>query len=119
MTRTVDSGRLRHRVTFETLPADGIDRDSDGEIVENWQPLFDRPMPTEISPLSGRELLAADAQQSKVNTRLKVRYRPEYLTLDAVRALHRGTVYWVEAVIPDPDSGRRYLTLQCSTAVRR
>jgi SPP1 family predicted phage head-tail adaptor len=118
MTRSVDSGRLRHRVTFETLPADLIERDTDGEIVETWVPVFNAPQPAEITPLSGRELIAANAQQSKVSHRIKVRYRVELTARDALRAIHRGTVYSVEAVIPDPDSGRRYQTLLCSSGVR-
>lgn len=113
MTRSVDSGRLRHRVTFQTLTTE---RDSDEEAVaEFWADTFDRAQPAEITALSGRELIAAQAVQSKVTARIKVRHRAEYTA--SMRALHRETIYNIEAVIPDPDSGFRYLTLLCSYGV--
>lgn len=120
MSKSVDSGRLRHRVTFEQMDPDPekMERDSDGEIVENWEPLFNVPQPTEITPMSGRELFAANAAQSKATHRFKVRYRREFETRNALRAIHRGTIYAIEAVIPDADSGRRYQTIFCSSGVR-
>jgi SPP1 family predicted phage head-tail adaptor len=63
-------------------------------------------------------LIAAATQQSKITHRLKVRFRREFVTRNALRATYRGTVYSIEAVIPDPDSGRRYQTLLASTGVR-
>ena len=105
------AGRLRHRITFEELD---IDIDSDGAQVEAWFP-FGQPLSAEITALSGRELIAAQAVQSKVSTRIRVRYRPGFKP--GMRATHRGTVYNIEAVIPDPDSGVRSVTLLCSSGV--
>lgn len=107
------AGRLRHRVTFEELVTD---QDSDGAMVPTWVPFGDGlPLPAEIVPLSGRELIAAQAVQSKVTERIRVRYRPGFRA--SMRAVHRETIYNILAVIPDPDSGIRFVTLLCESGV--
>lgn len=114
----MDAGRLRHRVQFER-PVTELD--SDGAQVETWLDAFPEldgaGVFAEITPLSGRELIAAQAVQSKVTTRLRVRYRPGYAA--AWRATHRGTVYNIEGVIPDADSGFQFVTLLCSSGVNQ
>jgi SPP1 family predicted phage head-tail adaptor len=103
---------MRHWLTFETL----VDEmDSDGARVVVWAPAFDTSptMPAEVAPLSGRELIAANAVQSRVTHRIRIRYR-EGITAK-MRAVERETVYNIEAVIPDQRSGLRYLTLLAST----
>jgi SPP1 family predicted phage head-tail adaptor len=108
----MQAARLRHRVTFEQFVSE---LDSDGNEVGLWQPAFDRPLSAEIWPMSGRELLAAEAVASKLSTRITVRWRREFKA--SMRALHRGAVYNVEAVVPDPKSGVGYCTLLCSSGV--
>jgi SPP1 family predicted phage head-tail adaptor len=107
----MQAGRLRHRVTVEELITD---LDSDGATLEAWYPIGP-PLSAEILPLSGRELIAADAVQSKVTTRIRIRYRPGIIP--SMRAVHREEVYNIEAVIPDNNSGIRWLTLQCTSGV--
>lgn len=107
------AGRLRHRVTFEELVTE---LDSDGAQSTSWVPFGDgRPLPAEIVAMSARELIAAQAVSSKATTRIRLRYRPGINA--SMRAVHRGTVYNIEGVIPDPDSGRRFVTLLCSSGV--
>lgn len=108
--KPVRAGRLRHRIKIEEFL---IEQDSDGARVEEWVPVFAGYVPAEITPSSGREFLAAQALQSKVNTRIKIRHTPGVTA--AMRAVHRSTIYNIEAVLPDADSGIRYLTLLCST----
>jgi SPP1 family predicted phage head-tail adaptor len=108
----IKAGALRHRVLVEELI---VDLDSDGKKVETWSPVFERMVPAEIKAMSGRELIASQAVQSKVNTRIRVRYRVEFKA--SLRVTHRSTVYNIEAVIPDPDSGVSFLTLLCSSGV--
>lgn len=111
----MQAGRLRHRVTIEELL---IGQDSDGAVDEAWTAIGS-PVSAEILPLSGREMVAAAAMQSKVATRIVIRYRPEFtLRPRPLRAVHRDTIYSIEAVIPDNESGRQWLTLQCSSGVR-
>ena len=108
----MQAGRLRHLVTFEE-PINYLD--SDGVQIVEWVPAFGQPISAEITPLSGRELIAAQAVQSQVNARIRVRYRPGFKA--TMRAIHRGTIYNITAVIADPNSGTEYVTLLASTGV--
>ena len=111
----VEAGRLRHWVSFEAVPVEPV-LDSDGRLEEVWLPAFSGlKLPAEITPLSGRELIAAQGVNSKVSTRIKLRHRDGFAA--RMRALHRGVIYNVEAVISDPDSGIRYVTLLCTSGV--
>lgn len=115
----MQAGRLSHWLTFEIPGPHEVD--SDGATVETWIPAFvANTLPFEVTPMSGRELIAADAIASKATHRLRGRYRPE-LTADRMaprmRATERGMVYNIEAAIPDPDSGMRYVTLLASSGV--
>jgi len=107
------AGRLRHRVSIEALVSD---LDTDGATVEEWVPQFGRLLPAEIVALSGRELIAAQAVQSKVATRIRIRWRAG--VVPSMRVVHRDTAYNIEAIVPDPDSGRRWLTLHCTSGVQ-
>lgn len=106
------AGSLRHRVTIEGLVTD---QDSDGATVDAWVPVFDGPISAAILPMSGRELIAAQAVQSKLSVRIKVRYRAGFKPTQ--RAVHRGTYYSIEAVVSDNESGFDWLTLMCSSGV--
>jgi SPP1 family predicted phage head-tail adaptor len=110
----VQAGKLRHRIWVDDLVTPP-EVDSDGARVDQWVPVFDRMVSAEVKAISGREYIAAAAVQSKVTTRIKVRFRPEYRARMRVR--HRDATYNIEAVIPDPDSGIRFLTLLCSSGV--
>jgi SPP1 family predicted phage head-tail adaptor len=114
-------GDFRHWLTFEDLV---VELDSDGAQVETWVPAFEvnSRMPCEVTALSGRELLAAQAIQSKITTRLKVHYRPGFKArirawYDDPLLVDDATIYNIEAVIPDPGSRRRFVTLLCSSGV--
>lgn len=103
------AGPLRHRVTIEDFVTT---LDSEGERTEGWVDQFGL-IPAQIEPLSGRELIAAAATQSKVATRIRIRHRPG--VAPRMRVVHRDTWYGIEAVMPDPHSGVRYLTLHCTS----
>lgn len=103
------AGRLRHRVTIEELV---VTLDSDGDQVEAWQAIGPA-LPAEIAPLSGRELIAAQAVNSVVTTRIVVRHRPGLKA--SMRVVHRDTVYNIGAVVPDPKSGIGWVTLLCTS----
>lgn len=116
------AGGLRDYLTFEDLrpetDTDGnVILDSDGLATETWVDAFEvnTRMPVVLTPLSGRELIAAQSVQSKVTHRVVVRYRPGFNA--RFRARGGGLIYNIEAVINDPNSGIEYLTLLCSTGV--
>lgn len=109
----MNAGALRIWLRFEKL---AVEIDSDGAQVESWVNAFtvSPSMPCELVSLSGRELIAAQAVQSKVTARINVRYREGFsATMRAVSPL--GALYNIEAVIPDPKSTIRSVTLLAST----
>jgi len=106
------AAKLRHLVTFQTPVTT---QDADGQPVPTWVDAFPHPLWADIAPLSGGELIAAQAVQSKATTRMKLRYRPGFTAV--MRAVYRGTFYNIEAVIPDPKSGIQWVTLLCSSGL--
>lgn len=118
------AGRLRTWLTFEKR---AIDIDSDGNPgqiddvgnrIERWEDAFaaGTRMPADVVAVSGRELMAAAAVQSRVSHRITVRFRPGF---DAgMRARDPdGVIYNLEAIIPDKESGRSSITFLASTGV--
>jgi SPP1 family predicted phage head-tail adaptor len=109
------AGTLRHRVTIEALVTT-IDENT-GAQSEAW--VVFGPLAgiwAEIVPLSGREFLAAAAQQAGVNTRITIRHREGIEP--SMRVLHGEDVYNVKAVLPDPTL-RRHVTLMCERGVNQ
>lgn len=107
------AGKLRHFVTFESL---SVTLDTDGAQEEGWIEEFGGQLiPAEISPLSGRELIAASTTGSKTSTRVVIRYLPGIDPRWRIR--HRDTIYNIESVIADDDTGTDYITFMCSSGV--
>ena len=106
------------RAVWLTFEKTVTEQDSDGNQVTEWIPAFDlNPrMPCKVSDLSGRELFAAQAVQSKVTARVEVRFRPGFVATMRGRAPD-GTLYNIAAVTHDRESRRRWITLHCSTGV--
>lgn len=99
------AGSLRQRVDIE-CPID--DQNDAGEIVRAWV-VFASGVPASVEPISGREFIAAAKETSSVTARIKIRYRPD---LDAsMRVKHGATIYSISAILPDPISGREWLTI--------
>ncbi len=117
----MSAGKLRQWLTFQTLALDSdgqLVRDSDGQLVEDWVDAFDfgTRMPCEIENLSGRELLAAQALASRATHRITTRYRPGFSA--SQRAVHsNGTIYNIESVQVDNDSGIRWVRLLASSGL--
>lgn len=109
------AGKLRHWLTFQR---DAGQLDSDGAWEPAWLDAFvaRSRMPCEIVYLQGRELLAAQAMNSKVTCRITTRYRPGFAA--SLRAVAPdGSVFNIEAVLPDSTSGRSSVVLLASTGV--
>lgn len=106
------AGKLRHRIRIERP---GYTQDPiTGEIRHEWELVADK-VPAAIEPLSAREFIAAQAAQSEVTARIVIRRRDD---IDAtMRIIHRGRIYNIHGVLPDPKSGLEYLTLPCSEGV--
>ena len=99
--------RLRHRVTIERKTTGA---DSWGQPVETWETVAIAP--AEVYPLSGREYIAAQAEQAGVTTKITIRYQAGIEP--AMRVTHDGMTYNIKAVLPDPTL-RRHLTLMCES----
>lgn len=104
--------RLRHRIRIERP---GYTQDPvTGEMTQGWELVADK-VPAAIEPLSAREFIAAQAVQSAVTARIVIRRRDG---VDAtMRIIHRGKIYNIHGVLPDPKSGLEYVTLPCSEGV--
>lgn len=107
------AGRLRHRVTIQS-PV--VEQDSNGSPVTNWVDTWVN-VPAAIEPLSAREFIAAQAAQSEVKARIVIRWRPGLSATQ--RILHNGKIYNPAGWLPDPESGREYVTAPVSEGVNQ
>lgn len=108
----VGSGSLRHKVQLQD---EQIAQDPDtGEMVKTWATIA--TLWAEIVPLSGREFLAASAEQSEVRSRVTIRYREDVTA--AMRVVYRGKYFNILAILPDAESGKEHLTLMVGEGVR-
>lgn len=106
----VAAGRLRHIVSVERQ-VEVVD--SNGDHLREWE--YITSVRAEIKPMSGNELLLAQQVQSNVSVKIVTRYNAN---IDStVRMKHDGKIYSVQAVIPDPESGREWMTSQCSVGL--
>lgn len=105
------AGRLRRLVTIER-PLEF--QDASGASSVQWGVFADK-VPAEIAPLSTKEFLAAQQMQSQVMARITIRHRAG---LDAsMRIRHGCTIYNIAGVIPDNETGLKWLTLPVSVGV--
>lgn len=104
----LEAGKLRHRVTVQART--NTQGSVTGATDVSWA---DVPqwvnIAAAIEPLSARDLIAAQAQQSPVTSRVTIR-RLAGLTAQH-RLMHNGRVLSIEGVLPDPDSGLEWMTL--------
>lgn len=99
--------RLRHRVTIEQKTAGA---DAWGQPVETWETVATE-VPAEVLPLSGREYIAAQAEQAGITTKITIRCMDGITA--AMRITHEGAIYNIKTP-PIPDRTlRRYMTLMC------
>lgn len=99
------AGQLDQRVTVERL-VQGYDEI--GQPVNSWLPIF--AAWAAVEPLVGREYIAAQAAQSEVSTRIRLRYRPGITSAD--RVIHEDRSYNITSVA-DVHSDHRELVLMC------
>lgn len=109
--KTLSAGRLRHRVTLQG-PVQSFDSNT-GSTSVVWDTLG--TYWAAIEPVSVRDFVQSAAHQSKVTARITLRYGAP-VTPDC-RLVHNGTIYYIEGILPDADSGREYLTLAAYAGV--
>lgn len=107
----MDAGRLRHRVTIQSVTET---RDTTtGAIATSWADVA--TVWAAVEPLSGREFLAAQANQAEVVARILIRYRDDVTA--KMRVVAGSKVYNIRAVLPDKESGIDHLTLMVAEEV--
>jgi SPP1 family predicted phage head-tail adaptor len=110
---TILSARLRHRLTLQskTLTKSPIT----GAVITSWQTVDE--IPAEVAPLSAREYLVGQQVDSKITTRITIRYRPDVTSDMRLVDVQGNHTYQIEGVLGDVKSGIEYLTLPCSEGV--
>jgi SPP1 family predicted phage head-tail adaptor len=110
---TILAHRLRHQLTLESKVQ--TQDPNTGAVVTSWQTVD--TLAAEVAPLSAREYIVGQQVDSKITTRITIRYRPDITTdmrLIDSQGLH---IYQIEGVLGDLKSGLEYLTLPCSEGV--
>ncbi|UMR98475.1 phage head closure protein [Escherichia coli] len=103
---------LRHRITLQRRT--GVQSPATGAMEYHWTDVA--TLWAQVVPVSVREFIAAQAVRNEITTRMVIRWREDISDRD--RVLFRGKLYSIEGILPDPDSGREYLTLACSEGVK-
>jgi len=107
----MQAGRLRHRVKIQ-YPAETQDPET-GAINVVWTDLA--TVWAAIEPLSARDFVAAEAEQSKVTARIVIRYRADITAKMRIYYPAKKGFYKIDGDLADKDSGLEYLTLVVST----
>lgn len=108
----VAAGKLRHWIE---LQSPNITQDPEtGEQVTHWATYAE--VWADIAPSSGREFVAAAAEQSEVRGKITIRYRDDVNA--SHRVLYRGKWYAILAVLDDNDSMLEHQTLMIAEGVR-
>lgn len=103
----IRAGQLRQRITLQK-PETTVS--GYGERSVTWTDVD--TVWADFVPLSVREFIASSQTQSQLSARVVIRFRDD---VDAsMRLVFRGKVYNIAGVLPDPFSGREYLTLPVS-----
>lgn len=107
----MQAGKLRHRVSLQEPVK--TQNPLTGATVNSWQEI--KKLWADVVPLSAREFIAAQATQAEITTRITIRYRSDITSKH--RIVYGNKIFNIEGVLPDPESGRDYLTLPCSEGV--
>lgn len=109
----LQAGRLRHRIILQA-PVETQDV-STGAMEVIW--VNEARLWSAIEPLSAREFIASQAEQSKVIARITIRYTGNISPNMRLYHEAQNKYYNIEGVLPDKDSGLEYITLPVSEGV--
>ena len=112
-----NAGELRHRVTIQSYVKAG--RDDDGyELPSGW--IFYKKAWAKITPLSTKDLLSAQAADSEITARMKVRYSTGLNIDTTMRVVWKGRLYAIDSQgLDDSDSGLEYTTFTLSGGIEQ
>lgn len=121
---TIEAGRLRHRVRIEQLEdlldsnGETIQDPNTGEVARAWIEVA--TVWAAIEPLSAKEFIASQANQSQIAARMVFRFRPGMnaaMRLVHVRRNIADVIYNPHGFLADKDSGLEYMTIPVSAGV--
>ncbi|WP_151742824.1 MULTISPECIES: phage head closure protein [unclassified Acinetobacter] len=100
------AGELRHRVVIQKYQQGG--RDDDGfEIEGGW--IEYAKLWAKVTPHSAKDLMAAQADQSVVVARMKIRYREDINT--TMQVIWKGRTFSIQSqALDDNETGNIYCT---------
>lgn len=108
------AGRLRHRVNIQSRPFTQ-DQQTGDMVPGPWVTVWEK-CPAAIEPVSTREFVQAQAEQSEFTARIIIRYRAG--VVDTMRVVHGDTIYAIKGPpLADKVSGREFLTLMVAAGV--
>lgn len=110
----LNPARLRHRIVIQK-PVETQDSNT-GAITTTWEDVA--TVWAEISALSVKEIIAAQAEDSKMTGRITIRYRSDIDHSYRLYHAAKNMIYNVEGILADKESGLEYLTLPVSEGVR-
>lgn len=99
------AGKLRHRVTIQRLTET---RDDAGGLVPTWTDYAQ--VFASVEPLRGREFFAGQEKQSRVDTRIRIRYLAD--VTPKMRVEYGAHVYEIVNII-DPEMRHQEMQLMC------
>lgn len=103
------AGRLRHRLRLEQPVTV---QDATGTLTTTWQEV--QTIHAAIEPLSVKDFITAQQLKSQITARIVIRFDPAINPTMRLVCPDTGTVYQIHGALPDPVSGREYLTLAAS-----
>lgn len=109
----VRAGQLRHRVTIESYNSGG--RDENGfETPATW--IEHSKLWAKVTPLSSKDLLSAQAEQSEVTARMMVRYNTKIDT--TMRVIWKGRTFAIDSEgLDDNEDSMTYTTFNLRSGV--
>lgn len=110
----LNPARLRHRIVIQK-PVETQDSNT-GAITTTWQDVA--TVWATIEPLSVKEIIAAQAEDSKMSGRITIRYRSDINHSYRLYHAAKNMIYNVEGILADKESGLEYLTIPVSEGVR-
>lgn len=106
------AGELRHRIQIQN--PNRVQDANTGEFVTGWVNVA-TDVPAKIRPLTVREFLAAQKENSEISAVIVIRYRAGITA--QMRIIHIDKIYNIVGALPDQDSGLEYLTIPVKQGV--
>ena len=106
----MQAGKLRHRVEIQDYTE--TQDTTTGAMTKTWVTVAE--VWASIEPLSAKEFMAAQSEQSKIVLRVTIRYRDDIQPNMRLYHAATGRTLEIRGVLPDKDSGLEYITLPCS-----